>query len=161
MRYRKLRIVFSATCLIACVLLCTLWVRSYSVWDIISYSTAPPPDDEEEEVPRQVDFESWQGVCSVYSEQLSSWEPATFLNRWQYTTKTPPVWLPQTHWSFEYGPADERHEIKVPHWFLFVSFAALATVPWIRWKWRFRLRSLLIATSLIAVVLGVIVYLAR
>src|SRR6266550_2296875 len=29
MRYRKLRIAFSATCLIACVLLIVLWVRSY------------------------------------------------------------------------------------------------------------------------------------
>ena len=29
MRFRKLRIAFSATCLIACVLLIVLWVRSY------------------------------------------------------------------------------------------------------------------------------------
>jgi hypothetical protein len=41
---RYLRLALSATCLIACVLLIVLWVRSYSVWDIISYSTAPPPD---------------------------------------------------------------------------------------------------------------------
>jgi hypothetical protein len=29
MRFRKLRIAFSATCLVACVLLIVLWVRSY------------------------------------------------------------------------------------------------------------------------------------
>ena len=29
MKFRKLRIAFSATCLIACVLLIVLWVRSY------------------------------------------------------------------------------------------------------------------------------------
>src|SRR5437870_5732379 len=30
---RYLRIAFSATCLLACVLLIVLWVRSYSYWD--------------------------------------------------------------------------------------------------------------------------------
>jgi hypothetical protein len=161
MTHRKLRIAWSVAFGIACVLLIVLWVRSYSSWDTISYSTAPPPEDEEDQVPRQVDFESWQGVCSVYSEQLSSWEPATFLNRWQYTTKAPPAWLPQTHWSFEYGPADERHEIKVPHWFLFVSFAALALLPWIRWSKRFSLRTLLVAITLVAIVLGLLVWQVR
>ena len=33
MRFRKLRIAFSATCLIACVLLIALWVRSYCCFD--------------------------------------------------------------------------------------------------------------------------------
>jgi hypothetical protein len=160
---RYLRIAFSVTCLIACVLLIVLWVRSYSVWDILSYSTALPPDGEEDEVPRQVDFESWRGVCSVYAEPLSSWEtePATFLNRWQFSTKAPPVWLPQTHWSFEYDPILESREIKVPHWFFVISCSALAAVPWFPWSKRFSLRTLLIATTLLAVVLGLAVWASR
>src|SRR6266850_7721836 len=36
MRFRKLRIAFSATCLIACVLLIVLWVRSYWCVDVVS-----------------------------------------------------------------------------------------------------------------------------
>src|SRR5258708_7822240 len=36
MRFRKLRIAFSATCLIACVLLIALWVRSYYSEDILN-----------------------------------------------------------------------------------------------------------------------------
>src|SRR4051794_22089615 len=32
MRFRKLRIAFSATCLIGCVLLVVLWVRSLARW---------------------------------------------------------------------------------------------------------------------------------
>jgi uncharacterized membrane protein YbhN (UPF0104 family) len=35
MRFRKLRIAFSATCLIVCVLLIVLWVRSYWIVDTI------------------------------------------------------------------------------------------------------------------------------
>ena len=37
MRFRKLRIAFSATCLIACVLLIALWVRSYWRIDWLSH----------------------------------------------------------------------------------------------------------------------------
>jgi hypothetical protein len=47
----------------------------------------------------------------------------------------------------------------MPIWFLIVLTSALATVPWIRW--RFSLRTLLIATTLVAVVLGLIIYAAR
>src|SRR6476469_9127373 len=36
MRFRKLRIAFSVTCLIACVLLIALWVRSYWWDDLVS-----------------------------------------------------------------------------------------------------------------------------
>src|SRR5947208_63167 len=35
MRFRYLRIAFSAACLIACVLLIALWVRSYKYADIV------------------------------------------------------------------------------------------------------------------------------
>ena len=44
---------------------------------------------------------------------------------------------------------------------LLCSIAALAAAPWIRWSRRFSLRTLLIATTLVAVVLGLIVYAAR
>jgi hypothetical protein len=42
-----------------------------------------------------------------------------------------------------------------PHWAFVLIFGALAAAPWI--KWRFSLRTLLIATTLVAVVLGAIV----
>jgi hypothetical protein len=47
--------------------------------------------------------------------------------------------------------------IRVPYWFLFSLSAVFAAIPWLRW--RFSLRTLLIATTLVAVGLGVIVYL--
>ena len=42
-----------------------------------------------------------------------------------------------------------------PHWFPVLLFALLAAAPWI--KWRFSVRTLLIATGLVAVILGVAV----
>jgi hypothetical protein len=50
----------------------------------------------------------------------------------------------------------------VPYWFLVVIAgisAALCGIPWV--KWHFSLRTLLIATTLVAVGLGVIVYASR
>ena len=46
----------------------------------------------------------------------------------------------------------------VPHWFGVLLFAALAVVPWIR---RFSLRTLLIATTLVAVALGLIIWMSQ
>jgi hypothetical protein len=47
----------------------------------------------------------------------------------------------------------------IPYLFLVLLAATLAAVPWIRWSNRFSLRTLLIATTLIAVALGLIVWL--
>jgi len=44
----------------------------------------------------------------------------------------------------------------MPFWVPVLVTAALATVPWFHWSKRFSLRTLLIATTLVAVVLGII-----
>jgi len=50
--------------------------------------------------------------------------------------------------------------IHVPHWFPVVVSVTLATAPWIiQWQWRFSLRTLLIAITLVAIGLGLIVWL--
>jgi hypothetical protein len=52
-----------------------------------------------------------------------------------------------------------RFGLVLPHWFPVLLTALLATVPWLRW--RFSLRTLLIAITLVAVGLGVIVAFGR
>ena len=47
--------------------------------------------------------------------------------------------------------------IVLPNWFAVAMSAGAAVAPWIRWQ--FSLRTLLIATMLVAVVLGIIVWL--
>jgi hypothetical protein len=46
--------------------------------------------------------------------------------------------------------------IALPYWLLVITFAATTTLPWLRW--RFSLRTLLIATTLVAIVLGLVVW---
>ena len=47
----------------------------------------------------------------------------------------------------------------IPYWPIVVAIGSLAAGPWLRW--RFTLRTLLITTTLVAVVLGMIVWAAR
>ena len=47
----------------------------------------------------------------------------------------------------------------VPYWSIAVGFVALGAATWINWDGRFSLRTLLIATTLLAVMLGLIVWL--
>ena len=46
-----------------------------------------------------------------------------------------------------------------PQWCPVLASMILAVIPWLRW--RFSLRTLLIATTLVAVVLGIIVWAVR
>jgi hypothetical protein len=48
----------------------------------------------------------------------------------------------------------------VPHWFLALAFVGLGGLSWLRWQKRFSLRTLLIATTLVAIALEVIMYAA-
>jgi hypothetical protein len=50
-------------------------------------------------------------------------------------------------------------QLILPFWLLVLPVIALAVVPWLRW--RFRLRTLLITTTLVAVALGLVVWAAK
>jgi hypothetical protein len=66
--------------------------------------------------------------------------------------------VPTSGFIWEYLQSD-GFCVAVPHWFLVAIFTTLAVLPWIRHlSRRFSLRTLLIATTLIAVVLGLVVY---
>ena len=156
---RYLRIAFSATCLIACVLLIALWVRSYWWQDILHFTVAGRAD---------ITIGShWGGfwITAVDLRNLMSGlqelfpnQPVTFSSSftgtdsharplWGYSTKTTP--FPIT-------------TIVSCHCFSILLLVTFAAVPWIRHlKWRFSLRTLFIATTLVAVVLGAIAYAAR
>jgi hypothetical protein len=52
-----------------------------------------------------------------------------------------------------------RHTVIFPHWFAVALVGVVSVAPWLRW--RFSLRTLLIATTLVAAATGTIIYLAR
>lgn len=52
--------------------------------------------------------------------------------------------------------------VGIPHWFLALLLIGLAYLPWLPWKpLRFSVRTLLIVTTLVAVVLGLVVWMTR
>jgi hypothetical protein len=158
MKHRKLRIAWSVAWSVVAVLLIALWVRSYWTWDTVSYYTDPYDPIK---IPRTVEFESWRGVCAVYSEPIGDFSELPFFQRWTHSTKSPPVWIPETQWSFKNGDPEDRHEFKVPHWFLLGIIGTVAATPWLYKQRRFSLRTLLIATTLVAMGLAAIVWQMR
>jgi hypothetical protein len=165
MRFRKLRIAWSVGIGIAFALLIVLWARSYSfvdqyyhhVWAkwllvqsregqvLICLTPAS-------EVPQ--DHEWWGG------QTIEIWGSSAPASELPFCLK----WFMPFH---EVAPYQDLYRsLIVPHWFLVALSAIFAIAPYAPWKWRtqkmrFSLRSLLIATALIAVVLALAIYAAK
>jgi hypothetical protein len=151
---RYLRIAFSATCLIACVLLIVLWVRSYqnfggAWWDWATDSLT---------------IHSAFGHL-VFVEEKEN-KPQFAFPHWQLGAGSKPMIDPVNaekdilnyHKSMGFGWGDQwgQRFLMAPHWFVAVLMGAIGGLPWL--PWRFSLRTLLIATTLVAVALGLIGY---
>src|SRR3954454_23262722 len=153
MRFRKLRIAWSVVWGIAAVLLVALWVDSYrnfggAWWQ--SATTGLGVDSgfghlvfAEEKLHRpQLAYPNWQwGAGRRPKTDLANWEK-DILNY---------------HKAMEFGWGDDWRQrfIMIPHWFAAIVFGVAGGLPWL--PYRFSLRTLLIATTLVAAVLGLIV----
>ena len=142
MRFRKLRIAFSVTCGIAFVLLVVLWVRSCSYID----------------------------STKVLGHEVTTWCGQLLLDETFLHTPTNFDDADVQSTSRRYcaidivtTPADDasRYGVgwAVSFWLLVGLSLAFATAPWL--PYHFSLRTLLIATTLVAVVLGLIVWAMR
>jgi hypothetical protein len=158
MKYRKLRIAWSATCGIVCLLLIALWVRSYGCITNI----------QEKYWTRTFQGVSIAGEMRFWSYLLRDpMQLNAFSTGFQNIDRTDPqfkAWtadVPQTTFEMAFNKYNLNGEILVrfPHWFAAIVFAALAATPWLRW--RFSLRTLLIAMTLVAVALGLVVFYAN
>jgi hypothetical protein len=145
MRFRKLRIAWSVLCGIACVLLILLWVRSYRVIDSVSWTTST-----------RIGVGSEIGIIIVSRSKSTAINARTF--QWHTITDFMGA-FPRT-WSFD--SSRDGFRITFPHRLPIAITGILAVAPWIpQLRLRFSLRTLLIATTLVAVVLGLAVYAAR
>jgi hypothetical protein len=191
MKFRKMRIAWSVGCGIACVLLIALWVRSYQIFDrasgrvfgraaaiCISYtgSTTVTFTD--------ISYLSWNWPKLDSGPILpNNWTLADLSGGnvdwgdtdvvWPFRGKMGFGWIQQSLCPFipngetGWDPrgmsgrswAANCTGVMVPHWFGVLIFVNLASLPWLRW--RFSLRTLLIATTLVAVALGLAVYATR
>jgi hypothetical protein len=154
---RKLQIAFSVTCGILCLLLIALWVRSirtvdylYPIYDpieVVLWSSEGKVRFEVWNVGkaqfRNADFRDYffSGRFTVLERSKSRYRSA---GRYPMPTDTV-LGFRWYSWRAFY----------VPYWFPIMLFAVLATVPWL--PWQFSLRTLLIAMTLVAMMLGLIV----
>lgn len=158
MRFRKLKIAFSATCAMACVLMIAQWKRSYRWADTVLWRY---------DAPNAIRMRCRTGRIQteaiidepVFLDVLTA-SSQTLVKRWEPTFHS--VRLKDGMPDF-----DDRNSLFVPFvpddagvvapiWSLVMVFAVLGAAPWIRR--RFTVRGLLIATTIVALALGLIVY---
>jgi hypothetical protein len=153
MKYRKLRIAWSVAFGIPCVLLIALWVRSYWIIEVITIPVASS---------RAVAMGSISGsVALSVLNSPSPWKTARIpANEWEIMVKFGALKFPSPVWGGLLRTPDVT-VLLIPCWMLIALSATLAVAPWMRWTWRFSLRTLLIATTLVAIVLGLVVYAVR
>jgi hypothetical protein len=153
-----LRIAWSVFCGIVCLLLVALWVRSYSCWDRVVGNSVGNYG---------LVIMSVRGtVYSGYSATNAplSWSLSSYTNPRQSNGMVIADDGPARRVAIElsFGPLGfgmGGQSIFVPHWFLFTVAGSLSAIPWFRW--RFSLRTLLVAMTLAAVGLGLIVRAVR
>ena len=137
MPYRKLRIAWSVAWGVVAVLLIALWVRSTDTFDDVGWGAS---FQGRLYVAPALRIDSIPGKASEGTvEEL---HPGYFTKRVLKIRNLKVSSLPSG------GPI-------IPYWPLVLMMCAIIPVPWLR----FSLRTLLIATTLVAVVLGLIVWL--
>jgi hypothetical protein len=150
---RGLRIAVSAVCGVLCVLSMVLWVRSYCYFHNLEVRTS----DTTACIVGFGNGDIWISP-SVPTVPYYFWDVRYKIRSTAVSEMTDLFKNPQYLNRVRFGISRRQFlSISVPCWFLTVISAALATAPWIRL--RFSLRTLLIALTLIAVVLGLVVYL--
>jgi hypothetical protein len=160
-KYRKLRIAWSAFCLLGCELLIVYWVSSYErpggAILRISQSDGEALISVHGEVGLAHSSQPWRieslierGFVGIQVDEL---------NRSLYPDLTERPLPARARLRWTRTPVSVY--VGAPYWLLTAAAAALTVVPWIRPSKRFSLRALLIVTTLIAVGLGLAVYAAR
>jgi hypothetical protein len=141
---KYLRFAVTALSLTACVLLIALWVRSYSILD----------SWQDHKLGKTWHIQSYRGRIILF----------TLPRFWERGYSRVPIHMRLTADKHPISGSDKRMAnwgranriCVVPCWTVVLCSAALTFGPWIQWSKRFSLRTLLIATTLVAVVLGVV-----
>jgi hypothetical protein len=150
---KTLRIAVTALSVTACLLLIAFWVRSNRWHDSVGGPI----------IGRHIfQLDSIRGRVRVAwgypQNRINSFHLDSSDMRW---LKRPVTSLRPT-WKYGFGkfPNYTSLYLNLPHWLPIFLTAIFATLPWIRPCKRFSLRTLLVATTLVAVGLGLVVYLS-
>jgi hypothetical protein len=168
-RFRKLRIAWSALWGIVTVLVCVLWWQSRTEIKGITSHVIPHRFTMvlsllgEVGVAHGIDWEERvqtpHGELNHFSKESPGQGEYSYINRGPYprlTGKMPPFkarlrwYRAKYHWY-----------IGAPHWLIVLFIATIGAVPWLRPSRAYSLRTLLIVTTLVAVVLGLAIWVTR
>jgi hypothetical protein len=145
MKYRKLRIAWSVGWGVLCLLVFEFWIRSYQRIDFLTLNVPGPI---------VVQVVSITGLVGASVDAISP-------GHWDWISARADIVDPTRGLSGQFDVLDENGDrtVIVPHWFLLVLSAAVASAPWL--PGRFSLRALLIGMTVLAVLLGALVYAVR
>jgi hypothetical protein len=141
---RYFRILWTVLCGVAAVLLIVLWVRGYWITDCLRRSTPST---------RYTSVSSEAG-----SIQVASLPHTPVVMGWDYHRRASlkaPLWRCVLG-EFDYISYESSWVVTIPFWLPAIGVLAAGVSPAI--PWRFSLRTLLIATTLVAVVLGLVMW---
>lgn len=157
MRFKKTRIVLSVFCGVLCLLLVGLWVRSYWTGYVIEgchggnftyLETGRGTIYYERAYPLALQ-QKWK-VFQLPDEDFE--KQSTRLETWRYKRLGPGV-----SWCV----VDVVTNIAISIWLPTLLSLVLACFPWFPWSNRFSLCTLMIFTTFVSLVLGLIFYFAR
>ena len=145
---RPLRIAVSVVSCICCVLVILLTVRSFTWADQTAVRISAT---------YHIMITSQLGGLGFYLDDSPRVIRISRRIDELYANANGPRPQPWAHFSYPYG----KYGFNIPHWFVALACGMLATVPWKPWRWRFSLRTLLLATTAVAAALGLIIYAVR
>ena len=147
MNPRNLRIAWSVAWGVVSVTLCVLWVRSYWRLQILELRTGS----------QAVQISSVNGHLAIahlrhatigsFYLSVPAGDSADFRKKGAL--------------GFAYQNDGFVTALIAPHWLPALLAAAFAVVAWCSRSWRFSIRTLFIATTLVAAVLGIVVWMSR
>jgi hypothetical protein len=151
MKYRKLRITWSVACGILCLLLIALGVRSYWRVDLVNV-----------QLPRfnGVQITSAVGRIGGASTRGTGrpWGRTT-VEVWQFPALAKEM-SAKPHLAIT-GAGGGYYTLWVSYCAVYFLFIGFGIAPWMRWPKRFSLRTLLIAMTLVAALVGLAIWAAR
>jgi hypothetical protein len=156
--FRRCLNVASILCLVACVALMGMWVRSYYWTDGFGFNPLGAfwvggfSAVGRIAIGELADSEAGPAPSFMFSHRpvaALGRELAATLERWSTVA------------CFGIVNHADAFGILMPYWFVVLASGSLAMAFQLRWPWRFTLRSLFIVTTFLAVVLGMIAWLDR
>jgi hypothetical protein len=149
---RRLRIAVSVFFALMAVVLCGLWVRSYSQYEML---VVP--------VGSEVDYDITSDRGTVYLRRLTNvpneWDWPYYVNYNEFVQGRDDRTVSES-WDLDWD-SDGNAWLTTPYWFWVLATATVSILQWARTRMSFSLRTMLIATTLVAVVLGLAVWAGR